>query len=235
VADQLETILRDLGAHLDVPPPPDDLADAVAARLTEPRRGHPVLVRVAAVVVALLVALGVAMAVSPTVRATVFDLLRIGGVEITDAPAPAPRPTAPLPGERSATLAEARAAAAFDLRVPEALGDPDAVTMSDGTPPRVVSFQYPGVRVDQFDGGLSPVFEKFVAAEDVRRVRVGDTDGVWIPRPHQVIYVARDGTTREESARLAANTLVWTDGRVTYRIEGSFTAREAVAIAESMR
>ena len=235
MADQLETTLREIGTRLDVPPPQDDLTDAVLSRLTEPRRGHPVLVRLAAAVVALLVLLGTAMTVSPTVRATVFDLLRIGGVEITNAPPPLPSTTPPQPWERAVTLDDARALAAFDLRVPARLGAPDAVTVSDETPPRVVSFQYPGVRIDQFDGGLSPVFTKFTSAADVQHVRIGDVDGVWVPRPHQVIYVDRDGTVREESARLADTTLIWTEGGVTYRVEGKFTERAAVVIAESMR
>lgn len=66
-------------------------------------------------------------------------------------------------------------------------------------------------------------------------MRIGDADGIWVPHPHQVIYVDRDGTVREESARLADTTLIWTAGGVTYRIEGRLTAAAAVAIAESMR
>lgn len=237
MADHLETTLRELGTRLDVPAPPDTeaLTESVLARLDDPTRPR-VLVKVAAVLAALLLVLGIATAVSPTVRATVFDLLRIGDVEIIDAPAPPePSTVAPLPGERAVSLTEARSAAAFPLLVPAALGDPDSVIISDGAPPRVVSFGYADIRIDQFDGGLSPVFTKFTSAADVRQVRIGDTDGVWIPRPHQVIYVDRNGTSQEKSARLAATTLIWTEHGVTYRIEGRLTEQEAVAIAESMR
>lgn len=243
--DRLETALRDLGARLDVPEPPE-LTGAVLTRLarldTEPDAPRSVFLTrvvprlVAAAVVALL-ALGVAMAVSPTVRAAVFDLFRIGGVEIHHEPAPSAPPTngrVELPGERVVSLEDARRAAPFEVAVPAALGDPDEVRIADGDPPRVVSLLYDrGIRVDQFDGRLSPVFFKKTDAADMEMVRVGSVDGVWVPRPHPVFYVDRDGNERAESARLAASTLIWEADGMTYRLEGELSRDEAVRIAES--
>ncbi len=192
--------------------------------------------RLVAAAMALLLALAVAMAVSPTVRAAVFDFLRIGGVEVHYQPAPvAPSADPELPGERAATLDEARAQAAFDVRVPALLGDPASVRLIDGNPPRVVSLHYPGVRIDEFDGTLSPIFEKFTAAPDVVATRVGDADGVWIPHPHLVLYDDRDGVQHEESAQLSGHTLIWESGGVTYRIEGDISRATAVLIADSLR
>lgn len=245
--EHVEALLRDVGRRLDVPAAPDVTA-AVLARLDEPAPSpvwRPVH-RLAAAAAVLLVALAVAMTVSPTVRAAVRDLLRIGGVEIVDT-APPPRvptsvPPGEPPGERRVTLDQARAAAAFPLRTPAALGDPDTVLLvddTDSTPPRVVTMTYrtPAgtVRIDQFDGRLDPMFRKFSSAEDVVPVTVDGDHGFWVDRPHPVFYLDRDGVQREEAARLAVSTLIWERGGVTHRVEGASTRAEALAIAESLR
>ena len=233
MADDLESALRSLGARLDVPDPPE-VTEKVLARLDEPAP-HPHLRRLITVAVAAVVALATAMVVSPAVRAAVFDFLRIGGVEIHEnLPAPVvPSLDPPLPGEHDVTLAEARDAVDFPLRVPDGLGPPGAVRLIDGN--RVVTMAFGSVRVDQFDGGLDPMFTKFTMAEDVHRVTVGGVPGIWVDRPHLVLYTDRDGNQRDESARLAAGTLIWEKDGITYRVEGDFPQRRAIEIAESMR
>jgi hypothetical protein len=239
-----EIVLRDLGTHLDVPPPPpgDRLAAAVLDRLDDPvPRRRPalpatLLPRLVAAAVALLLALGVAMAVSPEVRAAVLEFLRIGGVELNQAPPPV-EPTETdvlLPGERTVTLDQARDAANFPIRLPDALDGPTSVSLADGTPPRVVTLHYDGIRIDEFEGSLAPMFQKFVHAVDAVPTRVHGWQGIWLPRPHPVLYLDRDGTVREESARLAGTTLIWEQGGLTYRVEGDLTQTQALEIAESM-
>ena len=246
MADELENALRALGTRLDVPEAPDPTG-AVLARLDEPapesgpRAGWRPVHRLVAAAVALLVALGAAMAVSPAVRAAVYDLLRIGGVEIHEnEPAPVvprdPSVDPPLLGERDVTLDQAREAAGFPLRTPDGLGEPATVRLIDGA--RVVSMAYRTahgeVRIDQFDGGLAPMFAKFTTAVDVSHVAVEDTHGVWVARPHPVLYVDRDGVVRDESARLADSTLIWEKDGITYRVEGDLTEDRAITIAESL-
>ena len=229
--DALESALRALGTRLDVPAPPD-VTDAVLARIARPAPTRWWR-RLLAAAVAAVVALATAMVVSPAVRATVFDFLRIGGVEIQDQPAPVtPALDPPLPGERDVTLDEARAAVDFPLRLPSGLGPPGAVRLVDGD--RVVTMAFGGVRIDQFDGGLAPMFTKFASAADIHHVTVDGTPAVWVDRPHPVLYTDRDGTVRDESARLAASTLIWERDGVTYRIEGDLTRERAIAIAESL-
>ncbi|MFL6122811.1 hypothetical protein [Actinophytocola sp.] len=236
--DDLAAALRVLGTRLDVPEPPD-VTGAVLSRLAE--RGPSRWRTVVAAAVAALVALVTAMAVSPAVRAAVYDLLRVGGVEIhVDEPAPVrpvPSVEPPLPGERDVSVAEARRAVRFGLRLPTDLGPPATVRLIDGD--RVVSMAFGSahgqVRVDEFDGGLDPMFAKFTLAADVHHVTVAGTPAVWVDRPHPVIYTDRDGTLREETARLAGSTLIWAKDGVTYRVEGELTERQAMGIAESLR
>lgn len=230
----LEAALRSLGARLDVPEPPP-MTDAVLARLDEPPPRPHTVRRLVTVAVAALVALVTAMVVSPAVRAAVFDFFRIGAVEIHEnLPAPVtPSLNAPLPGERDATLEQARAAVDFPLRLPAELGPPGAVRLADDD--RVVTMAFGGIRVDQFDGGVDPMFTKFTSAADIHHVMVGDLPAIWVDRPHPVFYTDRNGQTREATARLAASTLIWEADGITYRVEGDLTEREAIAIAESLR
>ena len=232
MADDLESALRSLGTRLDVPDPPD-VTGRVLARLDAPApRVWPRRLLTAAV--AAVVALATAMVVSPAVRAAVLDFLRIGAVEIHEnQPAPVtPSLDPPLPGERDVTLAEATAAVDFPLRLPTGLGPPGAVRLIDDG--RVVTMAFGAVRVDQFDGGLDPMFSKFTRAEDVHHVTVDGLPAIWVDRPHPVLYTDRDGTLRDESARLAASTLIWEEDGITYRVEGDLPQWRAIEIAESM-
>ncbi|HEY7592520.1 MAG TPA: hypothetical protein VH969_05140 [Actinophytocola sp.] len=238
--ERVEAALRELGGRLEVPEPPAGLAAAVLARLDEPvRRPAPrVLPRLVAAAVALLVALALAMAVSPAVRAAVLDFL-VGGVEIHYSPPPVAPTTSdvPQPGERDMSLEDARAAVRFDIRVPALLGDPDSVRVIDSADgvPRVVSLRYPGARVDEFGGRISPVFEKFLHAGEAVRTDVDGAPAIWIPAPHPVIYVDEHGVVHEEAARLAARTLIWEERGLTYRIEGDLTREQAIVVARSLR
>ncbi|MCE7008286.1 hypothetical protein LWC34_36550 [Kibdelosporangium philippinense] len=218
--DQLEAALRQL--DIDVPEPPDVQA-AVLARLSEPRRSilRPILVTAAAV----LLAFGVAFAVSPEVRAAVTDILRFAGIEFQqDAPPPLP-PVPTVPGEKTITLAEARQR--FDVKLPSALGQPQEIRATD----RVISLLYKDKRLDQFDGEFGPAMEKFAYAQDIERVTVNGTPGLWIPRPHEILYVDRDGQWQHESARMSGKTLMWQEGGVTLRLEGDFSKEEALRLA----
>lgn len=238
---QLETALRSLGTRLDVPEPAD-ATSAVLDRLDDPapRTGWRPVDRIAAAVVAALVALATAMALSPTVRAAVYDLFRIGGVELHEDQPPPVTPTVsvdpPLPGEHDVTLAQARRAADFPLTLPGRLGPPVTVRLiEDG---RVVSMAFGSphgqVRVDQFDGGLDPMFAKFTHAEDMHSVVVQGVPGVWVDRPHPVFYTDETGRMREETARLSGSTLIWENNGVTYRVEGDLTREQAIDLADSL-
>lgn len=245
----VEVALLELGERIEVPQPPDtaDLVAAVRARLAEPPprlvTRHPVLLRVAAVLVLASLVLGVLISVSPPVRAGVLNLLRFAGIELQTGAAPPtglPSVPAPLPGQRVADLPTARGESTFPVLVPDALGEPERVLLIDGDPPRVVSLLYRGgtVRLDEFDGRMDfAMYKKLVGGAGVEWVpyQLGSEPAIWVDRPHEVIYVDERGGYHQESARLAAKTLIWQVGDVTLRLEGDFTRDEAIAIARSLR
>jgi hypothetical protein len=226
MTDDLEAALRGLGTRIEIPEQPDITASVRKRIAQKPRRQilRPVLVGL----LALFLAGVVAFAVSPEVRAGVAEFFGFAGVEFRQ-DSPPPIQTDPvLPGEKTISLDEARTQ--FNVRVPKALGDPKEVRVGDG---RVVTLIYDTVRLDEFDGDFGPAMGKFASAHDIERVKVGNTDALWIPRPHEVLYVDRAGNWRHQSARLSGKTLIWQSGDKTMRLEGELTKEEAIKIASS--
>ncbi|OLB74024.1 MAG: hypothetical protein AUI14_24690 [Actinobacteria bacterium 13_2_20CM_2_71_6] len=166
-------------------------------------------------------------------------LLNFAGVRIEQGhPTPARSPQ-PLPSLRSAALDEARRLAHFRIGVPAQLGVPDDVQLADPGPdgaPRVVSLLYRAraVRLDEFDGQLDWAYLKTQPAPDFQWVQIHDGSGMWLPTAHSVTYVDRQGQPHTETARLAGPTLIWTDGMVTYRLEGFSTLDQAISVALSV-
>jgi hypothetical protein len=237
--DALVAELRALGAWLDVPEPADQRT-AIRSRLS---RRHPARRHARRWIVAAVAALVGTVTVVAPARAAVVDavggLLRVAGIEVRRAPPPGSLPSrpAPLPSIRTAGLDQARAAALFPVRVPASLGTPEQVVLADpdaNGAPRVVTMTYRdgAVRFDQFDGRLDPAFLK--SAPDARWTEIGASTAIWLPGPHPVTYVDRDGVERTGTARLAAPTLIWATDAVTYRLEGFTTLEEAREAALSL-
>ncbi|MCZ7423293.1 hypothetical protein O7605_27680 [Verrucosispora sp. WMMA2121] len=243
--DDLERELRDLSAWLGTPEPPDVTARVRARLAAAPPAGRQIDRRrwryaLAAALAALLVA------VLPPGRAALADamagLLRFAGVTISTSPVGTPPSgvPSPPPGQRSATLDEARRLVRFPIRTPTVLGPPEQTLLADPDDTgghRVASLLYRAgtLRLDIFDGRLDPVFVKQAGGSDTEWTQVGTAQAIWIDGPHPISYTGRDGVVRQASARLAAATLIWEDAGVTYRLEGDLTMAEAVTIATTLQ
>jgi hypothetical protein len=84
-----------------------------------------------------------------------------------------------------------------------------------------------------------PVFAKMLAP-GARAVYVTVTGhrGVFIDGPQQIITFANihgRPEVHEVAARASANTIIWTDGTTTYRLEGDFRQHAAIALARMVR
>ncbi len=262
--DQVAAALRELGGRLDVPPAPDVRA-AVRARLaagTTPARvraAGPVradrVTQLAAALVAFAVLLGGALAFSPRARAAVVEICTFGAVRLHSGerppwPPPGAHPGGPRfgglpPGTRETSLAAARQAASFPVRVPATLGRPDQVLIRGAAPAGFVALRYgprdgrpPGpvaIELDEFAGSLPPYLDKYVQIGQAVRVQVGSDDGLWIDSPHEVAYLDPTGQTQVEPPRLSGRTLLWQHAGVTYRLEGELSRDVALAIAGSLQ
>jgi hypothetical protein len=132
-------------------------------------------------------------------------------------------------------IAAAEREVGFRVRVPSALGTPDWVSVADG---RVVSLHYSGtagpLRIDEFAGSLGVMWEKYAAISSAQRTTVNGHDALWFEDPVILVYVDANNVERTESARLTDGTLVWTDGGVTFRLDGIRPLDAALAVARSM-
>jgi hypothetical protein len=243
---ELEHALVQLGQQLEVPPVPD-LVPAVRARLAEASapRAWVSRRRVLAIALAVLaVAIGAVMAV-PGTRAAILEFFHLRGVTIQRVEE---LPTVPLQpdfnelflGEK-VSLEEARDRADFDVLVPEALGEPDAVYFQTTPPGGMVSLVYgtpdePRALFTMFRGTVDEViFKKVAAGTHIASLRIDGESGYFLSgEPHEFSYFDRTGQYRQEIVRLAGNTLLWERGPLTLRLEADVNREEAVEIARSV-
>ena len=162
-------------------------------------------------------------------------------------------PVAALDLGRQTTLVDASRMLGFPMRLPTVgvYQQPDAVYV--GSPPAggMVSMVYlpePGrpavatsgvaALLTEFRGQLEAGFFQKLAGSGttVQDVRIGSVAGYWLSgAPHEFFYVDPDGTIDPETIRLAADTLVWSAGGITYRFESPLSRAAAVSVATSMR
>jgi hypothetical protein len=245
----LERELRDL--QVEWPATPDIAGSLV---LDAPPRRRWTLARpawqLAVAVLALVIA--VVMAV-PTTRAEVLDILGFSSVRIERRePTPSAFGQAVSLGD-PVTLEQARRRAGFPLRVPAALGRPDAVYLEqhsvfgaridlvyrarDGLPASGTTGV--GLLVTELRAVATPVIGKAVgSASRFERLTVGGDRAYFISGArHGFAYVPEGGGGPQfEDQRLAGNTLlVERDDGVLVRLEGEVPLERAVRIAESLR
>jgi hypothetical protein len=236
----LERALVLVGRDIDVPEAPD-LVPAVLARIGP--RGERLLRRrrlALAVAFAVLAAVVATLAV-PDARSAILRLLHIGGedVEFVDELPEVPAQLdLGLTLGRSATLAEARERAPFDVQTlderPDAvyLGEHDTVWFlyGDEERPRLLVAQTPQLRFDTS-------FLKKLATGGTRVdfVDIGTARGAFLHgEPHVVYLLDENGEVVVETARLARDVLVWSASGVAYRLEGDFSLEDALELARDL-
>ena len=225
---ELESELRSLASAIDFPEPPD-IASNVRVHVPDPRRAAWRR-RIALAVAIAVIAIGAGFAV-PQARSAILRFFGIGAVQIEFVDRlPEVRPAARL--ELGAPIDPADAP--FLVVQSELLGDADGVfrrgdviSLLYGTPERV------RVLVTEIaDSDFTPEVGKKLASARTHvefvPIRGSGGPGVWIEgRPHTVRLPGGP-------PRLATNTLIWTHGQMTLRLEGVESLRQAIEIAESL-
>ena len=166
------------------------------------------------------------------------------------APDPSGSPGAGLGLGQPVALADIDARAGFDVAWPEdpAVGPPDAAyidpTKSDqvalvwSTRPTLPGTLEPsvGLLVTQFHGVVEDGFftKSISTGTTVTLVLVDGKQGYWLSGDaHFLFYEGPSGTVHDER-RWVGDTLLWSDGLITYRLETSLGQDAAIRIAESM-
>jgi hypothetical protein len=236
---ELELQLEHLGRVIVWPETPD-LASTVRGRIeaTPERRFRPGTLAIALAVVA--VAVGAVLAVPPA-RTAILDWLGLGGVEIrrVDELGEVPPQGRLVLGERT-SLAEALRRSGHPVLVPAGSGEPDAVYLDSSAPGSPVALVYGALekpRLLVLEFRAAPLIQKTLGAETrAEPVLVNGGGGLWITGPrHEFIYRTVEQDYVTDTQRLAGNTLLWTQGPLTLRLEGDLSKQEALRIARSMR
>jgi hypothetical protein len=236
VTGELEQRLASLGAALEVPPAPD-IVPALLSRLpARPPRRRPARRTLAVAFAALLVLAGAAMA-APATRNAILRVLGLRGVRIERVqhlPPVQPGPGARLGLGRRIPLARAHHAAGFTALLPP--GSPAAYLGRD-VPGGRISLLSGHVLITEFRGTATPFVFKLVGpGTKVKLVRVNGGPGVYLSgAPHEVLFQAQTGVVQTDRIRFAGNVLMWQQGPVTIRIEGTHTLARALAVAHSLR
>lgn len=233
----LEQGLLALGAALDVPPAPD-LVPAVVSQLPplQGRRSRRASRALALGFAAALLLAGTAMAV-PSTREAILRVLGLRGVRIERVPRLPPLPAgagARLGLGTQIPLARARHAASFSALLPP---KSTAAYLGHDVPDGRISLLIGRVLIIEFRGATTPYIVKVVGpGTTVKSVRVNGGPGVYLSgAPHEVLFQAQTGQFQTDRVRLAGNVLMWQQGPVTVRIEGTRTLGQALAIARSLR
>ncbi len=241
-------------------PPTPDLAPAAGLgelplRRSPTRRGAARMrLLLAGALLALLLA---AIFAVPPVRAAVLDWIRIGAVRIfLVRPSPTPVPTSP-PGTATAlpvpsatplasvldiqgetSLAAAREKAGFPLQLPAGLGPPDRVYVQDLAGPVVILVWMEQANPGQVKLALSEtdaqniIFQKMLPS-NIEDTTVNGQPAKWMDGPY--LLVTGSGDTSMTRLVTSGHTLVWTAGKLTFRLETGLGMDEARRIAASIR
>jgi hypothetical protein len=149
------------------------------------------------------------------------------------------------------TPAEVVARTGIPARLPAdpRLGTPDSVWVDPAKGNQVayvwgVTEQLPatnepgvGLVLMRFDGRIdSGFFEKVIGTgTHLEKVQVNGHDGYWIDGdPHFFYYVRSGEIFVDENRRWVGDSLVWSDGATTFRIESGLGRDATIAIAESI-
>ena len=253
--DPLERSLVELGHAIELPDEPR-LRARVLSEISERGARGPApwwraggARRALALAAIVLLAGAAALVVSPATRRAVADLLGIGGVDVRysdDEPAGI---AVDLDLGDETSLEGAKAEVGFEVAVPAALGAPDRVFVNDDVAGGSVSLVCrpgdglprtrttgAGALLTEFRGSVDGDYVKKLLNSGVR-IRVTSVSGAeayWIEGDHTLIVRGPDGTTREDRARLAGDTLIWERAGITYRLESELSFIAALEVARSV-
>ena len=94
-----------------------------------------------------------------------------------------------------------------------------------------------GLLLTQYPGSLDRTLmtKQIGPGSELQAVTFGGAQGFWISGPrHALYYVSADGFAREDTARLAGNTLLWSQDGVVFRMETALDREAAVALASQL-
>jgi hypothetical protein len=176
---------------------------------------------------------------------------------VSTSPSPSVSPSPSIPGPPGSnfdlglitTPSEAPTLTGFALQLPTdpVVGPPDTVWYDQGrltivwaSRPGLPDAQATGVGLllTEFRGSLDrEFFGKMIGpGTTVTPVAIGGVTGYWISGAmHDLVYIGVNGQIENDSRRVVGDTLIWTRGNLTFRLETTLGQDSAIRIAESIR
>ena len=172
---------------------------------------------------------------APPSRDAILRILGLRGVRIERVPhlPPVHRGAGLALGQRI-PLADARHAATFTALLPPGSA---VAYLGHDVPGGRVSLLVGRVLIIEFRGTTTPFIVKVLGpGTGIKTVRVNGGPGVYLTgAPHEVLFRTQAGQFQTDRVRLPGNVLIWQQGRLTIRIEGTRTLGQALALARSLR
>lgn len=253
---EIEQRLAGLRADLEWPRTPD-LAARVRARISTPAivRRPWFQSRWALAAALALVVLAALIAYTPS-RDAIASWLHLHTIitRVNQLPTPSPLPSGSI-GTRlglgePTTLENAQKQVKWKILVPADLGQPDEVYFQSSAPEGEVTLVYKSrlgvktsgqtgvaVLVTEVTGKVDTnYFGKMLGPDTtLEEVTVKGHKGYWIAgKPHAFFFTDAAGNFRDETLRLATNTLLIDENGTLVRIEGDLTKQQALEIAASL-
>jgi hypothetical protein len=230
----LEQRLHELGGELAYPPELD-LAPAVLARLD--RRPFP-WPRAALALAVLAAALAAAFAV-PQARTALLKWFHLRGVTVerVETLPPAQERSKARGLGKAMTRAEAERRVGFRLVLPPIDDEPERVYVLEGALASVVLHAHGlPVLLSEFRAVGFDLLKKTSSGKTVvEPALVNGEAGLWLEgEPHTLTYFDRLGQFRERTVLIRGNVLLWTNGELTFRLEGRLSKAQALEIAREI-
>lgn len=250
---EIDALLRASAKAFSYPRTPNVIAASVRIRLGDDASSfaerlravvaRPVLRAAAAVVLVAAVVVASALVV-PQSREALADFFGLSRVKIEIGPVLGPPPPVLSPDSfaEPATLAGAREALEFDIRLPVQDGVwllPEEVYVQDigGTSAPVVILVYESEDFDLYQRSTGFYGKGLPDAELARESSVNGRPAIWIDSGgHIARSLDADGNLLIETERtVERGTLLWEDGGISYRLETGLSEEGAILLAESLR
>jgi hypothetical protein len=222
---------------------------------TQPVRRVPISRRLLWATILLVALLGGLLAV-PQVRAAILEILHIGNISIIPAtmtPAPAPTGTVlPYPSPTplvsildlagATTLKEAEVALNASIRLPTypaSLGRPDKVFVQGFGSPVIILVWADKTHPEQAQMSLyilgPNVYADKFSPRIIQQTTVNGHPAVWAQGDHAIQVKSGQGPDYIFTHLVKGNVLVWSENKLSYRLETELPVEEAVKVAESLR
>jgi hypothetical protein len=192
----------------------------------------------------------------PQVRAAILQFIRAGAITIfvnevgegTATPISAGAAelpaleTAVLENARRLTLAEAQSQVPYPLGYPPSYGSPDAVYLQETAAPGldgavvIMLWRDPTqperARMLLYQIGAAHYGLKEASIESITSTRINGQEAFWVENGHTI---GLPNGSEQEAALVSRDTLIWSEGDITYRLESDLSLPEAVQAAESLQ